>query len=99
MKKLFKVFLTVILSALISHTAMADFKKTKIAVLDFQTQGEKFETDDMGKIVAEWLITDLVKEGRFDVIERRLLISCLLYFGFLFRLKFYFQEVLAYRRL
>ena len=73
MKKLFKVFLTVILSALISHTAMADFKKTKIAVLDFQTQGEKFETDDMGKIVAEWLITDLVKEGRFDVIERRLL--------------------------
>ena len=27
----------------------------------------------MGKIVAEWLITALVKEGRFDVIERRLL--------------------------
>jgi TolB-like protein len=27
----------------------------------------------MGKIVAEWLITALVKEGRFDVIERRML--------------------------
>lgn len=53
--------------------ASAEFKKTKIAVLDFQLQGEGYETADMGKIVAEWLITALVKEGRFDVIERRLL--------------------------
>lgn len=50
----------------------AEFKKTKIAVLDFQVQGGRNE-NDMGKIVAEWLITALVKEGRFDVIERRLL--------------------------
>lgn len=50
-----------------------DFKKTKIAVIDFEIQGEGFETEDMGKIVAEWLITALVQEGRFDVIERRLL--------------------------
>jgi len=53
--------------------AAADFKKTKIAVLDFQMQGEQTETKDMGKIVAEWLITGLVETGRFDVIERRLL--------------------------
>jgi TolB-like protein len=53
--------------------AAADFKKTKIAVLDFQLQGMKQDSSDMGKIVAEWLITALVKEGRFDVIERRLL--------------------------
>ncbi|MDO9287657.1 MAG: FlgO family outer membrane protein [Thermodesulfovibrionales bacterium] len=55
------------------NTASAEFKKTKIAVLDFQLQGEGYETSDMGKIVAEWLITALVKEGRFDVIERMLL--------------------------
>ncbi|KPK01397.1 MAG: hypothetical protein AMK71_05655, partial [Nitrospira bacterium SG8_35_4] len=51
----------------------SDFKKTRIAVLDFQIQGAGFETEDMGKIVAEWMITALVQEGRFDVIERRLL--------------------------
>jgi TolB-like protein len=53
--------------------AHADFKKTKIAVLDFQMQGDQNSTKDMGKIVAEWLITGLVETGRFDVIERRLL--------------------------
>ncbi len=51
----------------------ADFRKTKIAVLDFQLQGEGFETKDMGVIVAEWFITALVKAGRFEVIERGLL--------------------------
>jgi TolB-like protein len=56
-----------------SPAASADFKKTKIAVLDFQMQGEQGETKDLGKIVAEWLITGLVETGRFDVIERRLL--------------------------
>ncbi len=54
-------------------SAQADFKKTKIAVLDFQLQGDDFASKDMGKIVAEWLITGLVETGRFDVIERRLL--------------------------
>lgn len=55
------------------QTAYADFEKTKIAVLDFRVQGNDFGTDDMGKIVAEWLITDFVREGRFEVIERKLL--------------------------
>lgn len=55
------------------HQASAEFKKTKIAVLDFTRQGEEHQTKDMGKIVAEWLITGLVETGRFDVIERRLL--------------------------
>ncbi len=54
-------------------TSRAEFKKTKIAVLDFALQGEEQETKDMGKIVAEWLITGLVQAGRFDVIERSLL--------------------------
>ncbi len=61
------------LAVVLLSTARAEFKKTKIAVLDFQIHGERYETADMGKIVAEWLITALVKEGRFDVIERRLL--------------------------
>ncbi|MCK5404527.1 MAG: hypothetical protein KAI75_04825 [Desulfobulbaceae bacterium] len=49
------------------------FQKTKIAVIDFELQGEGFETADMGSIVAEWFITALVKDGRFEVIERGLL--------------------------
>ncbi|MEE8541058.1 MAG: FlgO family outer membrane protein, partial [Desulfobacterales bacterium] len=53
--------------------AVADFERTKIAVLDFTIQGKGDDTEDMGQIVAEWLITAFVKEGRFDVIERRLL--------------------------
>lgn len=57
--------------------ASTGFKKTKIAVLDFQTQGEEFATEDMGRIVAEWMITGLVETGRFDVIERRLLAKVL----------------------
>lgn len=60
-------------SALLPGVAAAEFKKTKIAVLDFTRQGEEYQTKDMGKIVAEWLITGLVETGRFDVIERRLL--------------------------
>ncbi len=51
----------------------ANFEKIKIAVLDFKTQGNDFGTKDIGKIVAEWLITAFVNEGRFEVIERRLL--------------------------
>ncbi len=54
-------------------TAQADFEKTKIAVLDFQLQGQGYETEDMGAIVAEWFITALVKAGRFDVVERAML--------------------------
>lgn len=59
--------------ALLPAAARAEFKKTKIAVLDFQIQGGKNDNPDLGKIVAEWFITALVQEGRFDVIERRLL--------------------------
>lgn len=65
------VFSTLAIMAF-SSPAFADFKKTKIAVLDFTTQGED-TTKDMGKIVSEWLITGLVETGRFDVIERRML--------------------------
>jgi TolB-like protein len=49
-----------------------DFRKIKVAVLDFQQNGV-FETNDIGKIVAEWFTTALVESGRFEIIERRLL--------------------------
>jgi len=77
MKRIFcsLVLIAAIVMSFFPRTANAEFKKTKIAVLDFQLQGGKHDSTnaDMGKIVAEWLITALVKEGRFDVIERRLL--------------------------
>ena len=76
MRILHSLLLSALSCTLLSMTASparADFKKTKIAVLDFQMQGEQTSTKDMGKIVAEWLITGLVETGRFDVIERRLL--------------------------
>ena len=67
----FLIVLTFFIS--IPLAANADFKRTKIAVLDFDLKGSGFETEDMGAIVAEWFITAFVKEGRFDVVERGLL--------------------------
>ena len=71
MKKITGVLLLCML--LYPAAAYPEYQKTKIAVLDFELKGEGYETDDMGEIVAEWFITALVKEGRFDVIERSLL--------------------------
>lgn len=73
MKKTAGVISLVLLVILTAASAAGDFKKSKIAVLDFQMQGKEYQNADMGSIVAEWLITALVKEGRFDVVERRLL--------------------------
>jgi TolB-like protein len=75
MKRFIAPLLTVLIFSFLLQTASsaADFRKAKIAVLDFQLQGEGFETKDMGIIVAEWFITALVKAGRFDVIERGLI--------------------------
>jgi TolB-like protein len=73
--RIIRIFVCVLAIAMLGLVppAQADFKKTKIAVLDFQMQGEQNASADMGKIVAEWMITGLVETGRFDVIERRLL--------------------------
>ena len=74
MKKGIAVLLIFAVALIIApHRADAEFKKTKIAVLDFALQGEGFETQDMGKIVAEWIVTGLVQAGRFNVVERGLL--------------------------
>ncbi len=73
MKRSFALPLIVAFLLLVPFSADAQFRKIKIAVLDFQLQGKGYETADMGGIVAEWFVTALVKTGRFDVIERRLL--------------------------
>lgn len=61
------------ISLLLCLSARAEFVKNKIAVLDFALQGQAVETQDLGAIVAEWFITALVRDGRFDVVERALL--------------------------
>ena len=68
-----KIILVCLLALLLPGLAAAGFEKTKLAVLDFELQGQKFETDNMGSMVAEWFITALVKDGRFEVVERTLL--------------------------
>jgi TolB-like protein len=73
MKKIITISCLIMFAVSITTAGAADFQKTKIAVLDFQMQGKKYQNTDMGSIVAEWLITALVKEGRFEVVERRLL--------------------------
>ncbi|MBW2741942.1 MAG: hypothetical protein JRE64_24555 [Deltaproteobacteria bacterium] len=74
MKKLIVLILVVLaFSIFVPLKAVAEFKKTKIAVLDFRLQGHGYETEDMGVIVAEWFITAFVQEGRFEVVERGLL--------------------------
>ncbi len=63
-----------VIMALVSvlPSSAAEYRKTKVAVLDFQQQG-RFETEGIGRIAAEWLTTSLVETGRFEIIERRLL--------------------------
>lgn len=73
MKIFISLIITILLTSCLYNDVHAEFKKTKIAVLDFRPQGNNFDNDDMGKIVAEWLITAFVREGRFEVIERKLL--------------------------
>ncbi|MFH0782508.1 MAG: FlgO family outer membrane protein [Pseudomonadota bacterium] len=70
-------FLVTFIFALIFNgilsSAHADFQKTKIAVLDFELMGDKLATNGMGTILSEWLINNMVKNGRFDVVERGML--------------------------
>lgn len=73
MKKVLITILFFTLGLAVPFVAMAEFQKNKVAVLDFQLQGDGFETEDMGRIVAEWFVTALVRTGRFDVVERALL--------------------------
>jgi len=45
--------------------------KTRVAVIDFEQKAtQELQGKQAGEIVAEWLITSLVRTGRFDVVER-----------------------------
>jgi TolB-like protein len=75
MKNLTIIFLSIlfaVLGLLKPNISSAEFTKTKLAVLDFEQKGN-YESDDVGKMIAEWLTTHLVETGRFDIVERRLL--------------------------
>lgn len=71
----FRLFLPFLLFfTLVSvNFASADFKRTKIAILDFELIGNSFDESNLGAAISEWFITSIVKTGRFDVVERTLL--------------------------
>ena len=47
--------------------------RTRIAIVDLESQGEKAKAEALGKIAAQWLTTAFVQQGRFDVVERQAL--------------------------
>ncbi|MCG6918372.1 MAG: 6-bladed beta-propeller [Deltaproteobacteria bacterium] len=47
--------------------------RSRIAVVDLESQGEKAKSEELGKVAAQWLATAFVNQGRFDVIERQAL--------------------------
>ncbi len=60
-----------VLSLSIPLHSWAASGRTRLAVTDFEQKGaSEFKGRQAGEIVAEWLITALVKTGRFDVVER-----------------------------
>lgn len=76
-KNFILILIVFVFAYLFPQQLWAEYKQTKIVVLDFQLQGTEFANQDLGKIVAEWLVTAMVKDGRFEVIERRLLTKIL----------------------
>jgi TolB-like protein len=68
---LFVIFLVLCLSLVLPFHSWAASAKTRVAVIDFEQKGEQeFRGKQVGEIVAEWLITALVRTGRFGVVER-----------------------------
>jgi len=67
---IFGILLTLCLSLTLPFYSWGG-AKTRVAVIDFEQKGEQeFRGRQVGEIVAEWLITSLVRTGRFDVVER-----------------------------
>lgn len=72
-RQLLRVILFTMMCCSVVSTSIADFQRTKIAVLDFELTGEKQETTGMSSILSEWFSTSIVRSGRFDVVERAML--------------------------
>lgn len=65
------ILLVFVLAVALPLHSWAASGKTRVAVIDFEQKGEQeFRGKQVGEIVAEWLITSLVRTGRFDVVER-----------------------------
>lgn len=47
--------------------------KTRIAIVDLDSQGDKAKEDEIGTMASQLLTAEFVKGGRFDVIERQAL--------------------------
>lgn len=65
--------LLVIIALAFSALNVSAAARTRIAVVDLESQGQKAKSEELGKIAAQWLATAFVNQGRFDVIERQAL--------------------------
>ena len=65
------VILTIILALWAFDVSAA--ARTRIAVVDLESEGEKAKSEELGKIAAQWLATAFVNQGRFEVVERQAL--------------------------
>ena len=73
MKRWSVVILFSIMIVLMFQTVWAGFQKTKIAVLDFKVLGKGHADAEVGHAVADRLITALEKDGRFEIVEPRMI--------------------------
>lgn len=65
------VLLLLLFPLTISGLLWAASGKTRVAVIDFEQKAtQELQGKQAGEIVAEWLVTSLVRTGRFDVVER-----------------------------
>jgi sugar lactone lactonase YvrE/TolB-like protein len=65
------VILTIILALWAFDVSAA--ARTRIAVVDLESEGEKAKSEELGRIAAQWLATAFVNQGRFEVVERQAL--------------------------
>lgn len=65
---------TLLLLLCASHPRVFAEAPLRVAVVEFDTMGN-LEIRDAGKIIAEWMITALTKEGKYDVKAREVLLK------------------------
>lgn len=69
MRKYVTLVLIFVSTLLIATAAWAGFKKTKVAVLDFEILGEGHGNTEVGHVVSNQLISALEKDWRFEIVE------------------------------
>jgi len=66
-------FVLVLVFSTIWVTCLNANARTRIAVVDMDSQGEKARSQELGKMAAQLLTAAFVQQGRFDVVERQAL--------------------------